>query len=189
MLKRAHATDRSCVKEVPSTLLGSRDYEAHSLGAYGKPKEPDPTLLHPAQITTSRLTSAEFATPPAGTYPMVPISGFLGLPRELRDIVYELVATGEQSLVVKTEPPTANRCQLASRSRLILTCKQLHNEYLENLLANVLKPGNCIKIGVTVTDCDFTRAFEFFCQLTPPQRIATLNMVDLEIKLVFREPE
>ncbi|KAK0253055.1 hypothetical protein B0A54_09968 [Friedmanniomyces endolithicus] len=120
---------------------------------------------------------------------MVPISGFLGLPRELRDIVYELVATGEQSLVVKTEPPTANRCQLASRSRLILTCKQLHNEYLENLLANVLKPGNCIKIGVTVTDCDFTRAFEFFCQLKPPQRIATENMVDLEIKLVFREPE
>ncbi|KAK1064392.1 hypothetical protein LTR74_008717 [Friedmanniomyces endolithicus] len=118
-----------------------------------------------------------------------PFQGFLSLPRELRDNVYELVAISEQSLVVKTEPPTANRCQLASRSRLILTCKQLHNEYLENFLANILKPGPRIKIGVTVTDLDFTRAFQFLCQLTHPQRIATVNQVDLKIKLVFREPE
>ncbi|KAK0249615.1 hypothetical protein LTR48_003652 [Friedmanniomyces endolithicus] len=100
---------------------------------------------------------------------MAPTSRLLSLPRELRDKIYEFVTINENLIRVKTIPPTTERCQLASRSGLILACQQLHDEYTEDFLTNSLKPSNLIMVEVMVPDDDFSRAFDFARHLTPTQ--------------------
>ncbi|KAK0333914.1 hypothetical protein LTR91_022963 [Friedmanniomyces endolithicus] len=117
---------------------------------------------------------------------MAPTSWLLSLPRELRDKIYEFVAINEDLLRVKTTPPTVERRQLASRSGLILACRQLHDEYPEDLLANSLKPDNLIIIEVIVLDGDFSRAFDFARHLTPTQ-CAMINGYQLLVTQWYSE--
>ncbi|KAK1065993.1 hypothetical protein LTR12_010425 [Friedmanniomyces endolithicus] len=118
---------------------------------------------------------------------MAPTSRLLSLPRELRDKIYEFVAINEDHFRVKTTPPTVERRQLASRSGLILACKQLHEEYPEDLLANSLKPNNLIIIEVIVLNGDFTRAFDFARHLTPAQ-CTMINGYQLLVTQWYSEP-
>jgi len=140
----------------------------------------------------SKEQAASFNFTPFFTYSrtqnlsMAPTSWLLSLPRELRDKIYEFVAINEDLLLVKTTPPTVERRQLASRSGLILACRQLHDEYPEDLLANSLKPDNLIIIEVIVLDGDFSRAFDFARHLTPTQ-CAMINGYQLLVTQWYSE--
>ncbi|KAK5710299.1 hypothetical protein LTR17_019005 [Elasticomyces elasticus] len=90
-------------------------------------------------------------------------SHLLALPRELRNLIYEFIVVGEETLRIKQTPPPKKHCQLASSSSVLLACKQINAEYLETLLKNTLDSE------VMVINLDTARLRHFVRMLTPAQ--------------------
>ncbi|KAK4889703.1 hypothetical protein LTR27_011504 [Elasticomyces elasticus] len=110
-------------------------------------------------------------------------SPLLALPRELRNLIYEFIVVGEETLRVKQTLPSKNYCQLASRSSTLLTCKLISDEYIETLLKNTL--DNQVVIEAQVTNLETARIQEFVCLLTPTQHAVLRAGPKLGVKLTF----
>ncbi|KAK5702992.1 hypothetical protein LTR97_003938 [Elasticomyces elasticus] len=110
-------------------------------------------------------------------------SHLLVLPQELRNLIYEFIAVGEEKPRIKQTAPPNKHCQLTSSSSILLACKQINAEYIETLLKNTL--DNEVVIEATATNLETAHIQQFVHHLTPAQIKVIKAGPKLLVKLTF----
>jgi len=115
---------------------------------------------------------------------MEPTAKLLGLPRELRDVVYELVALQQPITIILALAKVKFNRHFASSATVMLACKQMHEEYME-IVHYVALSSQFESVGIKadVVNMDFRKLISFASSLTTAER-STLGDI-LTITLAF----
>lgn len=116
---------------------------------------------------------------------MASLSPLLGLPRELRDAIYESIILDEQPLSIKSRPRGPQSSVLKSQATIILASKQLHNEYFEIFEEKVLPAKSQAVVHALVDHLDFTN-LDDFTALFPIRELEAGNLRSrLRVRVIF----
>jgi hypothetical protein len=109
-------------------------------------------------------------------------SSLLVLPRELRNHIYTEVLVDRGTVLLKHDN------ELDQWSDIMLTCKQIHDEYLEHSLTAVFTSSS-ISIRSTVTDLNFSPITDFITSVPEGLRYGLIQPGKIEISVVITNPD